>query len=108
MEPSLVLMKLQEKIPQDGLFLLKDRLEKMEPSKVDQFLFVELKDPLQIFLVSFLLGYFGVDRFLLGQVGLGVGKFLTCGGLGIWYLVDLLLIMNATKQRNWERLRTLL
>jgi TM2 domain-containing membrane protein YozV len=43
-------------------------------------------------LLSFFLGSLGIDRFYLGQTGLGIGKLLTFGGCGIWSLIDFILI----------------
>ena len=41
---------------------------------------------------------------MLGQVGLGVLKLLTVGGCGIWWLIDLFLIMEETKKTNYEKI----
>ncbi|MEI6649349.1 MAG: TM2 domain-containing protein [Actinomycetes bacterium] len=43
-------------------------------------------------LLSFFVGVFGIDRFYLGQTGLGIAKLLTFGGCGVWSLVDFILI----------------
>lgn len=50
---------------------------------------------LMALLFSIFLGWIGVDRFVMGYVGTGIVKLLTGGGLGVWWVIDLILI--ATK-----------
>lgn len=47
--------------------------------------------------MSIIFGGLGVDRFIMGHVGLGILKLITLGGCGVWWLVDLILI--ATKHK---------
>ncbi|XP_042906131.1 TM2 domain-containing protein 2 [Parasteatoda tepidariorum] len=56
-------------------------------------------------LYSVLLGFLGMDRFCLGHTGTAVGKLLTLGGVGIWWIVDIVLLVtgNLTPEdgSNW-------
>ncbi len=56
-------------------------------------------------LLSIFLGGLGADRFYLGYMGLGVAKLLTCGGCGIWSIIDLIMIaMDKLPDANGQPL----
>ena len=84
---------------------IRERLLSLDDSKWALISTIQLKDPTMILVISVLVGHFGVDRFIIGDTGLGIGKLLTCGGLGIWTIVDWFLIMGATRQKNMEKIQ---
>lgn len=55
-------------------------------------------------IMSIFFGQFGVDRFIMGHVGLGILKLITFGGCGIWWLIDIILIAtkHEFKEIKWE------
>jgi len=58
---------------------------------------------LAVFFLSFTWGTFGVDRFYLGKIGTGIVKLVTFGGLGVWVIVDLALIMSGAMRDKQGR-----
>ena len=44
-------------------------------------------------LLCFFLGCLGIHRFYVGKTGSGIAMLLTCGGCGIWALVDFIMIL---------------
>lgn len=69
---------------------------------------LQFKDPTIALIISLIGGTLGIDRFFIGDMGLGIGKLITCGGFGIWAIVDWFLIMGATRDKNMQKLQTLL
>lgn len=66
---------------------------------------LQFKDPTTMLIVSLLAGNLGIDRFMIGDTGLGIGKLLTCGGFGIWAIVDWFMIQGATREKNLAKLK---
>ncbi|GMS89049.1 hypothetical protein PENTCL1PPCAC_11224 [Pristionchus entomophagus] len=61
---------------------------------------------LSTLLYSLFLGILAVDRFCLGYSAIGVGKLMTLGGLGVWWLIDIFLLATGNlmpaDNSNWE------
>ena len=86
--------------PEGSVNELGARLSKLSQNQFNAIQGIQLKDPMIMLLLSLFLGGWGVDRFLLKEIGLGVVKLLTCGGCGIWTIIDWFLIMNKTREFN--------
>ena len=54
-------------------------------------------------LLALLLGTFGIDRFYLGKIGTGILKLITLGALGVWTLIDVILVLTGTTRDKLGR-----
>jgi TM2 domain-containing membrane protein YozV len=88
--------------------VIRERLIAMDDSKWAMLSTIQFKDPTVSLIVSILVGSLGIDRFIIGDTGLGIGKLLTCGGLGIWAIIDWFLIMPATREKNMLKIQPFL
>lgn len=99
---DMFIMSNQKYFPSEKIMYLKDKMYRMDESKFSLLSTVELKDPVTLLLVSLFLGTLGVDRFMLGETGMGVLKLLTGGCCGILTIVDWFSIQKKTKERNFN------
>ncbi|MEI7531668.1 MAG: TM2 domain-containing protein [Betaproteobacteria bacterium] len=61
------------------------------------------KDSGTVLVLAVLFGFSGIDRFMLGDVGLGIAKLLTFGGCGIWAIVDWFTAKSRTNDYNRKK-----
>ena len=95
-------------LPESQILFVRERLLAADDSKEGLLHAIQFKDPIIALILSLLTGNLGIDRFFIGDTGLGVAKLITCGGLGIWTIIDWFLIMNATREKNFARLMSVL
>lgn len=92
------------KFPAYRMAAIKEALAKIEDEKASAILSLELADPATTLILSVLCGCLGVDRFVLGDVGLGILKLLTCGGFYIWWIIDMVNAQDRTREYNFQKL----
>lgn len=57
-------------------------------------------------LLCFFLGVFGIHRFYVGKIGTGILQLVTLGGLGIWAMIDfILIIVGKFTDRNGRAIK---
>lgn len=105
---SLFLIANNDKFPEEYIVHLKERIDKCDETKLNMLYMLQFKDPTITLVLSLFVGSLGIDRFYLGDTGLGVIKLLTCGGLGIWTIVDWFLIMGIAREKNFNKAMSVL
>ena len=66
------------------------------------------KDRNTILILSIFLGSWGIDRFMIGDMGMGILKLLTLGLCGILWLIDLFLIRGKVDEFNRKKANEIL
>lgn len=108
-----IIMMNSSKLSPEYIEPIRERLAELEYSQA-LFAFSELRDPTMMLIISILLGSLGIDRFMIGDIGLGIGKlvlwvagwflcFVTWIVSVPWWIIDLFLIINATKKYNSQK-----
>lgn len=106
---DMFIMSNQKYLPADKTVFLKQKLLEANEAKFSLATSIEFKDPTIILIVSLFLGALGVDRFLIGDIGMGLLKLFTFGGIfGILTIVDWFLIQKRTRNLNFNKLALVL
>lgn len=94
--------------PEEQIPFLKQKLLDASDDKLTLVQCTEFKDPTTILIISILIGSLGIDRFMLGDIGMGVLKLLTCGLCGILTIIDWFTVTKRTKEKNINKLMMIL
>lgn len=101
---DMFVMTNQKYLPAEKIVFLKQKLTEADDNKFTLASSVEFKDPTTILLVSLFLGTLGIDRFMLGETGMGILKLLTCGVCGILTIIDWFSVQKKAKEINYNNL----
>ncbi len=94
----------QKFFPSEKLYAVKERLDGMTDEQIQRLMYVQLKDPTTYLLISIFIGELGIDRFLLGDVGMGILKLLTGGLCGILWIYDMVTVQDKVRNINFDEL----
>ena len=96
------IMSNRDFFPSVKLIYLKNKLLKMDKDKFERVCLCDLKSPTVILFISVFLGGLGIDRFMIGDIGIGILKLLTCSLCGTFWLYDIFTITEKVKKINFE------
>lgn len=97
---DMFLISNMDKFPTMSQQIVRDKLMSLNESQLMNIHAVDFKSPTMVLIVSIFVGYLGIDRFIIGDVGMGLLKLLTGGLCGILSIIDWFTISGKTKEKN--------
>lgn len=88
--------------PQESMAQVKEKLASLDEA---QLAAANFKSPKTALILAILVPV--ANQFYVGKIGLGVAKLLTCGGAGIWTIIDWFVCQKNTRKINLEKLMSL-
>ena len=101
---NMLLVNAAKFFPESSMLAIRETLEGMDPQKASMVLAQDFKDPTIAMIISAIVGAYGIDRFYIGDTLMGVLKLITAGGCGIWWIIDIFLITEATRKANSRKI----
>lgn len=101
---NLFLASNAKKFDPTAMPMIQQNLAMIPDEKLTLLSAADFKDPTIVLVMSLLFGGLGVDRFMLGDTGMGILKLLTGGLFGILTIIDWFSVQKKTKEKNLQEL----
>lgn len=105
---DMYIMSNQKNFPAEKMMYLREQLINADESKYVVLTATEIKDSTTMLIISIFLGSLGVDRFMLGDTGMGILKLLTGGLCGILTIIDWFSVQKKTQELNFNNIMSAL
>lgn len=91
---------------EEDLITISNSLASIDESKETAIMALKFKNPQTTLLISIFMPW--ADRLYLGQIGMAVAKLATCGGCGVWTIMDIINAKKNAQKVNMEILNAVL
>lgn len=101
-------LDIKESVSDELPSTVKTALAKLQTNEQQQFEEEYLRKRRNPIIMLLLALFFPIQHFLEGKIGMGILFLMTLGGLGIWYIIDAVMIWGRTKSHNEETSKSIL
>ncbi len=98
----------KQMFPDEKIMYIREKMLAMDESRFGMVDSITFKNPTAVLIVSILVGWLGIDRFMIGDVGLGFLKLITFGGGLIWWIVDIFITYKKARDQNFAKIMTMI
>ena len=98
----------KQMFPDEKIMYIREKMLAMDESRFGMIDSITFKNPTVVLIISICLGWLGIDRFMVGDIGLGILKLCTFGGGCIWWFIDIFLTYKKAREQNFAKIMTLI